>query len=387
MGALLRTTPILCCAALLACASTNTNKTPPTTSHLQPLLASMQARGAYQPLPLDGAKIAARNVDLLLPRGCVPLDAVGMASASRFVDDGDSELLAACNVVEHSKNGNDVRVTLVLIRHDVLVETGDSAAKALMRSPGVLSATTTTAGPLLGQTLGPEVVLTLNAPSTIDGRPSAAIWFGALDGLYVLYGEVDGDMESLAQWGDSLTSSLHPTSSAHPIRWRAPSGLAPSQMVIGPYGMKLPEEVSVVRSSTFNDLIGDAKDPLDLKSARSFGAIRDAAGIALSGIFYRRSLLAPIADTPEKLVKMIAAVDGASDVQPAKTIDAKIGRIARLDAIGPEGRHEIYAAFLAEKGEAVVVHLAIAADKWDAYAPFVDASLSSIDHAAPSGPY
>ena len=354
-------------------------------------IAALAMRGTFLPPPIDGAKLTARDVELQLPQGCVPIDASGMEKASALVDDAESELLTACNIVVPSGDAqgkNDhggVRVTLVLIRHLVQIETGESAASALLRSPGVLSATTTTATPLPGATMGPEVVITLNAPSSAESRPSTALWYGAMDGLYVLYAEVDGDAESIAAWGDALTATLQPTASSHPIRWRAPTGLAPSSSAFGPLKMKLPEKVSVI-SKTFNDLIGDAKDPLDPRDGRAFAQIRDESGLAVGGSVYRAKLLPFVAPDAAHLARLTAEARGGLELEE-HLVTSSVGPIARVDATRPDGAHEVYAAFTDEPGEATVVHLVFAKDKWTSYAPFIDASLGTLERVAGNEPY
>jgi len=353
-------------------------------------IAALASRGTFLPPPIDGAKLAARDVELQLPHGCVPVNADGMVKASALVDDAESELLTACNIVVPNPNAPPgdlagVKVTLVLIRHLVQIETGESAAAALLRSPGVLSATTTTATALPGATMGPEVVITLNAPSSVDSRPSTALWYGAMDGLYVLYAEVDGDAESIAAWGDALAASMQPTSSSHPIRWRAPTGLAPSSSAFGPLKIKLPEKVSVV-SKTFNDLIGDAKDPLDPRDGRAFAQLRDESGLAVGGSVYRAKLLPVIAPDAAHLARLAAETRGGVDLEE-HMVTSSVGSIARVDATRPDGTHEIYAVVADEPGEATVMHLVFAKDKWASYAPLIDASLATLERGSTNDPY
>jgi hypothetical protein len=353
-------------------------------------IAALAMRGSFLPPPIDGAKLPARDVELQLPRGCVPVNADGMVKASALVDDAESELLSACNIVvptsgTQASDASGVKVTLVLIRHLVQIETGETAAAALLRSPGVLSATTTTATPLPGATMGPEVVLTLNAPSSAESRPSTALWYGAMDGLYVLYAEVDGDAESIAAWGDALTATLQPTASSHPIRWRAPTGLAPSSSAFGPLRMKLPEKVSVV-SKTFNDLIGDKNDPLDPRDGRAFASIRDESGLAVGGSVYRAKLLPVIAPDAAHLARLAAEARGGVDLEQ-HMVSSSVGQVARVDATRADGTHEVYAVLADEPGEATVVHLVFAKDKWKSYAPFIDASLASIERGNTKDPY
>lgn len=355
-------------------------------------IAAMQARGAFLPPPVDGAKLQTAAVDLVLPRGCAPLDPAGMASTAAVVDDVDSELLAACNIVVPVPKVEDavetdsprgVKVTLVLLRHFVQIETGETATAALLRSPFVLSATTTTTTPVPGATVGPEVVLTLNAPSGPNARPSTALWYGALDGLYVLYAEVDADASSIAAWGDALVAALQPTAASHPIRWRAPTGIAPSKSAFGPYRIQLPEKVSVV-SKTLDDVV-DTKDPLDPHDARSFATFRDESFFAFAGSAYLVKLLPPIASTPTQLARISADARGVT-IASSTTVPSALGEISRVDGDNARGDHEIFAAFTSDSGEATVLHFVIAQSKWSSYAPFMDASLATLSHA-PADPY
>lgn len=354
-------------------------------------IAELASRGAYLPPPIDGATLTAHEVALKLPRGCAPLDAQGMLGAARLVDDDESELLSACNIVgdvaDASAKSKPVKVTLVLIRHKVQVETGEAAAAALLRSPGVLSATTTTAAAAPGAALGPEVVVTLNAPGSEDARPSTALWYGALDGLYVLYAEVDADAGSIAAWGDALTSSLVPGASSHPIRWRAPTGLAPSQSAFGPFKLKLPETLSKVSHDqrTFNELIGDDRDPLDPRDAHAFATMRDETGLAVGGSAFRLKPLPGVANDPMSLARLAADTRGGTELT-ASFVDAPIGKVARVDATRPSGDHEVYAAF-AEGGEVTVLHFVFAKAKWASYAPLIDPSLATVTFGGEDGPY
>lgn len=360
-------------------------------------IAAMQARGAFDPPPLDGATLATGDVQLLLPRGCAPLDPDGMAKTALVVDDAESELLAACNIVipqptakgisdvPPSKSTHAVKVTLVLIRHFVQVETGETAAAALLRSSSVLSATTTTTTPLPGANVGPEVVVTLNAPWGPDARPSTALWYGALDGLYVLYAEVDADAESIAAWGDALVTALRPTTASHPIRWRAPTGLAPSKNAFGPWKIQLPEKVGAV-SKTFDDVVGDTKDPLDPRDASAFATFRDESSFAFAGSAYVVKLLAPFAETPAQIAHLASDVRHVS-IAEEKTIGSPVGSIARVDGDNARGDHEVHAAFVSSTGEATVLHFVVAKEKWAAYAPLVDASLGSIERSTTNDPY
>src|SRR4051812_4434539 len=62
-------------------------------------IAALASRGTFLPPPIDGAKLAARDVELQLPHGCVPVNGDGMVKAAALVDDAESELLTACNIV------------------------------------------------------------------------------------------------------------------------------------------------------------------------------------------------------------------------------------------------------------------------------------------------
>src|SRR5262249_27140165 len=238
--------------------------------------------------------------------------------------------------------------------HRVQVETGETAAAALLRSPAVLAATTTTMPPLAGGTVGPEVVVTLNAPWSADARPPTALWYGALDGPYVLYAQVAADPSSIAEWGDALATAMLPTTASHPIRWRAPTGIAPSKSAFGPWEIKLPEKVSTV-SKTFDDLVGDTKDPLDPRDAHAFATFRDESGFAFAGAAYVVKLLTPIADTPGKLAHMSAEARDVT-IETEKTIASSMGDVARVDGPNARGDREVYAAFSSSNGEATVLH-------------------------------
>lgn len=359
-------------------------------------VAEMAKRGAYPPPSLDGALLHAHNVDLQLPHACAPLDEAAMVHVSQLVDDNESSLLAACNILETERDTGKKgpKVTLVLMRHLVQIETGEVAAASLRRSPGMLDVALTTLAPTLsGATLGPEAVVAMNAPTSIGARPSASLWFGAQDGLYVLYVEVDSDAESLAEWAGSLTEQLRPTSAAHPLHWRAPTRLAPSSTAVGPFRIQLPEQVSAVEH-TFGDLIGDPHDPLDVRHARSLATFRDESGVALGGAAYRATLLAPIASTPEALAKMIAESRGVTELEEA-SLSTKAGLVARVQGVNAAGDHEVYATFReaigpADRadGDCVVVHLVIAKERWEAYAPLIDASLATLSMGdVGGGPY
>jgi hypothetical protein len=371
----------LVAACTSACTSIAPTHTKTAIEKKMDSIAAMAARGSFVPPPLDGAKLTTGDVELLLPRGCVPLDASGMTKTAAVVDDADSELLAACNIV--SPQG--VKVTLVLIRHNVQVETGETAAAALLRSPAVLSAATTTMTPLPGASVGAEVVVTLNAPGSADARPSTALWYGALDGLYVLYAEVDADASSIAEWGDTLAASMLPTTASHPIRWRAPTGIAPSKSAFGPWEIKLPEKVSTV-SKTFDDVVGDTKDPLDPRDAHAFASFRDESGFAFAGAAYVVELLSPIAQTPAQLARLSADARDVT-IENEETIASSAGDVARVDGPNARGDHEVYAAFSSSNGEATVLHFVVAKEKWSSYEAVLDASLATLARATTNDPY
>ncbi|GAC1532752.1 MAG: hypothetical protein NVS3B10_27530 [Polyangiales bacterium] len=366
--------PVVLSLPLLACAASPAPRPKSLVERKMDSIAAMASRGTSLPPALEGGRLSAADVELLLPAGCAPLDATGMASTALQVDDADSQLLAACNVVVDDAQGRHVPVTLVLIRHFVQVETGESAAAALLRSPAVLSATTTTTARTADDALGPEVVITLNAPSSPTSRPSTALWYGALDGLYVLYAEIDGDAASIAAWGDTLASALRPTASSHPIRWRAPTTLSPSRSAFGPFEIKLPEKVGVV-SKTFDDLIG-AADPLAAHEGRAFVTLRDETGFALGGSISVARLLPPFAATPAALAELSAIARGVTGLTTS-TVASTAGAIARVDGTNARGDHEVWAALASSSDEATVVHFVVARSKWDAYAPLIGASLGT----------
>ncbi len=341
---------------------------------------AIDARGSFLPTPLDGARLLAKNVELQLPRGCTPLDVPTFVAVAEKVNDVDSDLLAACNILsDDGSSPRKAKVTIVLIRHRISLETGESAAAQMRRAPGVIDVMTTTAGPTAGQSLGPEVVLTTSVPTGPKARPSASVFFGAEDGLYVLYAEVDGDLRSLAAWADVMTATLKPTPSARPIRWRAPTKLSPSATAVGRHKLRLIEGVKTAPSGemTFGVLVGDAKDPLDARDAGAMFALRDDAGIAVGGNVYTAKLLAPIAGSPMAFARMAADVRGVHDLE-SKLVASPAGDIARVDGTRKDGSHEVFAAFESEPGEVTVVRMVFTKEKWDAYAPFVDASLSSL---------
>ncbi|MGZ3417045.1 MAG: hypothetical protein ACXWUG_30065 [Polyangiales bacterium] len=339
-------------------------------------IARVNARGSFLPTPLDGVRLAAKNVELQLPRGCEPLAQSAFVHVAEIVDDEDADFLGACNLVESGKP----RVTIVLMRHRLSLETGESAAAQLRRAPGVIDVVTTTAGPMIGQAMGPEVVLTTNLPTQAGARPSAAVYFGAQDGLYVLYAEVDGDLESLAAWGDALTSTLRPTPSAKPIRWRAPTKLAPGTTAVGGHKLKLPEGIQTKpkKSKTFGSLVGDPNDPFDTHDYGAIVSFGDESGIAVGGNAYHAKLLPKVADSPGALAKLAADVHHVRDLE-GRSVAAKVGPIARVDGTRPDGGHEVFAAFEETPGEVVVLRMVFAKEKWPAYAPFIDASLATIE--------
>ncbi len=340
-------------------------------------LLAIDKRGAFMPTPLDGPRLLAKNVELQLPRGCVPLDIPAFVRVAALVDDEESDFLGGCNL---SDEAGKPRVTLVLIRHRMTLETGEDAAASLRRAPGSIDVKTTTAGPTAGNALGPEIVVSTNVPTGPKARPSASVYFGAHDGLYVLYAEVDGDLRSLEAWSDAVAATLRPTPAARPIRWRAPTRLAPSATAIGRHKLKLPEGVDVVPASrrTFGMLVGDANDPLEAHEARSFVRFRDDAGVALGGMAYTARLLAPIAATPGALAKIAADVRGVRELE-TKLLHARAFDVARVDGTRADGGHEVFAAFESMPGEATVLRFVFTKEKWAAYAPFIDAMLESIE--------
>lgn len=370
-------------AIALGCATA-----PKPAPSLKPSLASLssiEARGTFLPPPLDGPRLLAKHVELQLPRGCVPLDIAGFVRVAELVDDEESEFLGGCNLKD---DAGAVRATIVLIRHRMTLETGDDAAASLKRAPGTLSVRTTTAGPTAGNALGPEIVLSENVPTGPKARPSASVYFGAQDGLYVLYTEVDGDLRSLDAWSESATATLRPTPSARPIRWRAPTRLAPSATAIGKHKLKLPEGVQIISPTrrTFGMLVGDAKDPLDVRESEPIARLRDEAGVAMGGMAYHAQLLAPIAPTAAHLAKITADVRGIKGTSQ-KTITAKLFDVARVDGTRTDGTHEVYAAFESTPGEVTVLRLAFTKEKWPAYAPFIDDMLASLEPDSTPEPY
>jgi len=343
----------------------------------RPSVLAIDKRGSFLPTPLDGPRLLAKNVELQLPRGCALLDIPSFVHVASLVDDEESEFLGGCNLMD---DDGKARVTIVLIRHRMTLETGEDAAASLRRAPGTIDVRATTAGPTAGTALGPEVVVSTNVPTGPKARPSASVYFGAHDGLYVLYTEVDGDLRSLDAWSDAATATLRPTPSARPIRWRAPTRLAPSATAVGKHKLKLPEGVQVVPPSrrTFGMLVGDAKDPLDVREAEPILRLRDEAGVALGGMAYTAKLLAPIATTPGALAKITADVRGVRELE-ATMIHAKAFDVARIDGTRADGGHEVFGAYESSPGEATVVRLVFTKEKWAAYAPFIDAMFASLE--------
>lgn len=376
---------LVACAGVAAGCRVAPEATAPVAPSRAPALSLVEARGSFLPTPLDGALLHAKNVDLQLPRGCEPLDSQSFVHVASMVEDEDADFLAACNLVEAGK----ARVTIVLMRHHLSLETGESAAAELRRTPGAVDVVTTTAGPIAGNAVGPEVVRATNLPGGIGARPSTSVYFGAQDGLYVLYAEVDGDLESLAAWGDALTWSLRPTTAAKPIRWRAPTKLAPGATAIGGHKMTLPEGIQVVpkKSKTLGSLVGDPEDPLDAHDAGALAAIRDEAGVAVGGNVYHAKLLPKVADSPGALARLAADVHHVHDLD-TRAVTAKVGEVARVDGTRADGGHEVFAAFRTSETEVTVVRMLFTREKWPAYAPLIDASLASIEAGATSdGPY
>lgn len=343
----------------------------------RPSIATIESRGTFLPPPLDGPRLLAKNVELQLPRGCAPLDIPSFVHVASLVDDEESEFLGGCNLFD---DDGRARVTMVLIRHHMTLETGDDAATSLRRVSGTIDVKTTTAGPTAGNALGPEVVMSENLPTGPKSRPSASIYFGAGDGLYVLYVEVDGDLRSLDAWSETIASTIRPTPSARPIRWRAPTRIAPSATAIGKHKIKLPEGINTIPAGrrTFGMLVGDSKDPLDIHESEPVARLRDEAGIAMSGMAYQAKLLAPIATTPAQLAKITADVRGATNLE-SKLVAAKLFDVARVDGTRPDGTHEVFAAFESTPGEVTVLRLAFTQAKWPAYAPFIDTMLASLE--------
>jgi hypothetical protein len=372
---------LLLATVLLGCAAAPRAQNIP----VRPSLLAIEARGTFLPPPLDGPRLLAKHVELQLPRGCAPLDIPSFVKVASMVDDEESEFLGGCNLLD---DAGKPRVTIVLIRHRMSLETGDDAAASLRRAPGTIDVKTTTAGPTAGAALGPEVVLSENLPTGPKARPSASVYFGAHDGLYVLYTEVDGDRQSLDAWSDAMTSTLRPTPSARPIRWRAPTRIAPSAVTIGKHKLRLPEGIDLVPMTrrTFGMLVGDPHDPLDMRESEPIARFRDEGGIAASGMAYHARLLAPIAATPAQFAKVNADVRGVSNLE-SKMVAAKLFDVARVDGTRADGGHEVFGAFEATPGEVTVLRFAFSKAKWPAYAPFIDDMLASLEPELSNEPY
>lgn len=345
----------------------------------------MESRGSFMPTSLDGVRLLAKNVELQLPRGCAPLGEDAFVKVASLVDDEESDFLAGCNLTDAS---GKARLTLILIRHRTTLETGDDTARSLGHVPGVIDVKTTTAGATAGQAMGPEVVVSTNVPLKGQARPSASVYFGAEDGLYVLYGEVDGDLPSLGAWSEALTSVLRPTPSARPVRWRAPTRLAPSATAVGKHKLRLPEGISVIPSSrrSFGVMVGVEKDPLDVNEARSLMRLRDDAGVAMGGNVYTAKTLAPLAVTPGAVAKLAADVRGVKDLE-SKSVAAKQFAVSRVDGSREDGGHEVFAAFESLPGEVTILRMVFTREKWAAYAPYIDESLASLEPSFGDEPY
>jgi hypothetical protein len=357
----------------------------PVLARLAPTVAppatpSGRAVGTMEaPLPaLEGGTLTAHNVELLLPTGCVPLRADAFIAVAAKVNDDDSELLAACSVPVGATGR--APLTLTLLRHRVKLETSESTASMLRKRAGVLLSTTTT---LTTTTPGltPEGVATLWSPTRSSSRPAVSVLFGALDGLYVLYAEVDADVSDMSAWTDLLTSALRPTASAHAVRWRAPVGLAPSATAIdGAHKMRMPDGMKTV-SRAVSDVIGADVDPLDFASASAITKWQDESGVAAAGMSFRSKLLRPFATTPAQLARMTAEARGCSDLQEHK-VDAKLGAIARVDGVRSDGSHVVFATFQDGTEDVVVIELMFDDKHWPAYAPFIDASLATLERGS-----
>ncbi len=206
------------------------------------------------------------------------------------------------------------------------------------------------------------------------------VYFGAHDGLYMLYAEVDGDASSVEAWAAALPRALLPTASARPIRWRAPTKLSPSTTAVGPHQMKLPEGVKAVPKGTPTSgvILGDPQDPLSQHDTGVIATLRDEGGFAVGGSIYRAKLLPPLVATPAALARMAAESRGGSELS-GHLVAAKIGEVARVDASRKDGAHEVYASHSLGGGEVLVVHLIFTKERWPTYAPFIDASLATIE--------
>lgn len=356
----------------------------PTMARLDPIAPAAPAGAPVAPreasLPaLEGGTIAAHNVELLLPTGCVPLRADAFMTVAAKVNDSDSELLAACNVAPAP--GGHSPLTLTLLRHRVKLETSESTASMLRKRSGVLLSTTTT---LSTGTPGltPEGVATVWSPTRSSSRPAVSVLFGALDGLYVLYAEVDADVSEMSAWTDLMTSALRPTASAHAVRWRAPVGLAPSATAVdGAHKMRMPDGMRTV-SRAVSDIIGADVDPLDFASASAITKWQDESGVAAAGMSFRSKLLRPFATTPAQLARLTAETRGCTDLQERR-VDTKLGAIARVDGVRADGSHVVFATFQDGTEDAVVVELMFDEKHWPAYAPLIDASLATLERGSP----
>ncbi|MBL8721244.1 MAG: hypothetical protein JNL79_34985 [Myxococcales bacterium] len=348
---------------------------PPSKSAVTPTPAIEAVRSAFAPPSLDGVRLHAKNVDLALPKGCAPLGEELFVSIAAKVDDGDSELLAACNLADES---GAHRVSLNLIRHRYELETGEDAAAELRRVPGVIDAQVTSTAAAMGQALAAEVVVASNRGGA-HGKPGVTVYFGAHDGLYMLYAEIDGDAGSVEAWAETLPRVLLPTSSARPIRWRAPTKLAPSATAVGPYQMKLPEGVNAVPKGTptSGTTLGDPDDPLAANDGHPALLFRDEAGFSVGGSVYHAKLLPPLVATPGALARLAAEARGGSDLA-VSTVDAKVGPLSRVDATRKDGGHDVYAAY-GSGTKVTVVHFIVAKSKWATYAPWIAASLASLE--------
>lgn len=344
---------------------------PPSPKALAPVEAP---RAAFAPPPLGAARIHAKVVDLVLPEGCRPLSEDRFVAVAAKVDDETSELLAACNLADESGKH---RVAINLIRHRYELETGEDAAAELRRAPGVIDAAVTTTHAVDGKALAAEVVVATHRAGA-HGKPGVSVYFGAHDGLYLLYAEVDGDGPSVEAWAEALPRTLLPTASARPIRWRAPTKLAPAATAVGPWQMKLPEGVKAVPkdSPSSGTILGDPTDPLAAKDPHPALRLRDEGGFAIGGSVYHAKLLPPLVATPAAFARAAAEARGGEGLE-ASTVDAKVGTIARVDATRKDGGRDVYAVY-GTGTDVMVVHFVVAKGKWAAYAPFVAASLATL---------
>ena len=137
---------------------------------------------------------------------------------------------------------------------------------------------------------------------------------------------------------------------------------------------------------TFGLLVGAEHDPLDVRETGSMLRLRDDAGIAMGGQVYVAKLLAPIAPTPDAVAKLAADVRGVHDLA-STSVAAKQFAVARVDGTRDDGGHEVFAAFESIPGEVTVLRMVFTREKWPAYAPFVDASLASLEPSFAEEPY